>query len=204
MPHGSSNGLRALLNSVGSTRRSPLAWKASLCAFSITLHWAIGAEPRKAPHSSLYAKSLGKYQVSPSWYGASSGLTQPHSSLATVSSRGTLSDPQSSLQALDIKSRLLWRPFQVTLAALFPVAVSTEAALVLSRLFHPRRWGTLADALPRFEGETTKVCVQPLSFRPLPIEEDSPHHVSRFVGRLRDWSRCKLLDARRGVNPIPK
>ena len=165
MPHGSSNGLRALLNSVGSTRRSPLAWKASLCAFSITLHWAIGAEPRKAPHSSLYAKSLGKYQVSPSWYGASSGLTQPHSSLATVSSRGTLSDPQSSLQALDIKSRLLWRPFQVTLAALCPVTGSTRVALVLSAVVPSADAGGHLLMLSRLiGGETTKVCVQPLSF----------------------------------------
>ena len=57
---------------------------------------------------------------------------------------------------------------------------------------------------PFYWGETTKVCVQPLPLRPLPVEEDSPHHVSRFVGRLRDWSKSKLLDAQRGVNPTPK
>ena len=50
------------------------------------------------------------------------------------------------------------------------------------------------------QGETTKVCVQPLSLSPLPTEGDRPHRVSRFAGRLRDWSKCKLPHPKGRVN----
>ena len=47
------------------------------------------------------------------------------------------------------------------------------------------------DAGVTFVGAPTsrrgpKVCDQPLSFRPLPIEEDRPHRLSRLAGRLGD------------------
>lgn len=51
--------------------------------------------------------------------------------------------------------------------------------------------------------EPLQVCVQPLSLLPLPAEGDSPHHFSRSVGRLRDWSECKLTHAKRLVNMCP-
>jgi hypothetical protein len=52
LPCGSCSGLRALLISVGSTRRLSFGEKAPLCSLSIAPHWAIGAEPRKASQSS--------------------------------------------------------------------------------------------------------------------------------------------------------
>ena len=117
-------------------------------------------------------------------------------SFATVRWRGARVIRCLADKGLGVESQGLWRLFQVSLAALCPVAGSTLAALVLSRLFHPRRWGALADARHPLKGsETTKVRAQPLPLRPLPVEEDRPHHVSRSVGRLRDWSRGKLHDA---------
>jgi hypothetical protein len=57
-----------------------------------------------------------------------------------------------------------WRLFQVTLVALSRYRFRLSAP-ALSRLFHPRRWGHLAAALPAVACRrgTLQVCVQPLS-----------------------------------------
>lgn len=57
-------------------------------------------------------------------------------------------------------------------------------------------------AAERHSLETAKVCAQPLSLRPLPVEGDRPHRISRSAGRLRDWSECKLHDSTGFVNPL--
>ena len=55
-------------------------------------------------------------------------------------------------------------------------------------------------AVERYSLETAKVCAQPLSLRPLPVEGDRPHRISRSAGRLRDWSKCKLHHPKDLVN----
>lgn len=71
----------------------------------------------------------------------------------------------------------------------------------LPRCFQPGLWEALNRcSLPR----PLQVCAQPLALRPLPVEGASPHHLSRSVGRLRDWSECKLHHAPRLVNPPQK
>jgi len=85
-----------------------------------------------------------------------------------------LNDPQSRVQLLGVESRWLWRRLQVALVALCPVAGSTLAALVLSAVVpsadaggHLLMLSSLSASIAAsldIEGETTKVCVQPLSF----------------------------------------
>ena len=88
-----------------------------------------------------------------------------------------------------------------TVTFVAPSNGATDAPVTaLPQFLHPGHYQVFVSVLA-FTREGSKVYTQPLILRPLPAEGISPRHLSRLVGRLRDWSKSKLPPSTQPAKP---